>query len=416
MKIRIVSCVFHPEPLASARTSGDIARAMVNSDNVTQVITTFPNRPAGKIYDGFQRRFWTRDRSIGGFEIIRVFSFFSSQSNLFSRLLENFSFGVAGALAVLFLEKPDVIYANTWPIFAQGLLMLACKMRRIPLVLSIQDLYPESLFVQKRGFEKTSRLYRLLHWLDEQIAQKSSFIIVISEKFKEIYIHDRHVPEGKIAVIPNWIDDIKMITTSTSVDIRKIHNIPTDAFLVVYGGNIGAAAGVEQLIEAFHYLPSQENIYLLLAGAGSNLSNCMLLIEKYQLERVIIHSPWLTPDTYTILSTADLCVLPTQGEQSLVSVPSKILSYMLAGRCVLAVASPSSEAARVITDSQAGWVISTNDPISLSGQINDISKIPADELNRRGQAGRSFVLKNFSAREHLSKVIELIVQHGKSRE
>ena len=149
-----------------------------------------------------------------------------------------------------------------------------------------------------------------------------------------------------------------------------------DAFLVVYGGNIGAAAGVENLIDAFKHLLSQENIYLLLAGGGNSLPNCFERIQKYQLTRVKVHSPWYASETYPLLSAADLCILPTQGEQSLVSVPSKLLSYMLAGRCVLALASSESEIARVITNSQSGWVVSAGDATSVADHINNISRLP----------------------------------------
>jgi glycosyltransferase involved in cell wall biosynthesis len=108
--------------------------------------------------------------------------------------------------------------------------------------------------------------------------------------------------------------------------------------------------------------------------------------------------------------------LPTQGEQSLVSVPSKLLTYMMAGRCVLALASPESEIARIVTDSQAGWAIAASDTETLGHCISEISRLPSDERDRRGQAGRSFVLKHFSASENLPKVVELLVHHGKRSE
>jgi glycosyltransferase involved in cell wall biosynthesis len=153
-----------------------------------------------------------------------------------------------------------------------------------------------------------------------------------------------------------------------------------------------------------------------LAGGGNSLPGCLALIQKHQLTRVRVHSPWHQSETYSLLSAADLCILPTQGEQSLVSVPSKLLSYMLAGRCILALASSQSETARVITASQSGWVLSVGDSTSLAGFIRDIARLPLEERNKRGEAGGTFVHKHFSSSENLPKVVGILIQHGNCRE
>lgn len=416
MKVCIVSCVFPPEPLVSAQTSMQIAEELVSLGHQVRVLAPMPSRPWGHDYSQYEGGLSPDQGSRENFEVYRCFSFFSSVSTLFSRFLENISFGVSVFFMLLVLPRVDVVYGNTWPIFAQGLLMLACRLRGIPLVLSVQDLYPESLLAQKRGIEKNSWMFSLLRWLDLQTARNCAGLIVISETFKDVYVHDRGISADKIAVIPNWIDDSQITIDPLRDEIRKMHNVPTDAFLVIYGGNIGTAAGVEMIIDAFQHLNCDEDIYLLLAGAGNSLPNCLALIQKHQLTRVKVHSPWHTSETYALLSAADLCILPTQGEQSLVSVPSKLLSYMLAGRCILALASSQSETARVITDSQSGWVISVSDSTSLANYIGIISKLPPDERNRRGEAGGNFVHKHFSSSKNLPKVVGILIQHGKRNE
>src|SRR5687768_4404561 len=102
MKLFIVSCVFSPEPIVSALTSRDLAQELVNQGHRAQVITTFPNRPAGRLYESYRRRLWSCEHSASGYEILRIFSSFSAESRMVSRFLENFSFGIASALATLF--------------------------------------------------------------------------------------------------------------------------------------------------------------------------------------------------------------------------------------------------------------------------------------------------------------------------
>lgn len=376
------------------------------------VITAFPNRPAGRLFDGYKRRPWTRDNSFTDYRVLRLFSIFSSESGVSSRFLENLSFGIASGLAVLFGKKPDVVYGNTWPIFSQAILAFICKMRRIPLVLSIQDVYPETLAVQGRGGNLYALLHAILRWLDRKTAGSCAGLVVISEQFRQIYLQDRGIPLHKVHLVPNWMDEKKVQTGAQENNIRRLHGIPEEAFLVVYAGNVGFAAGVETVIRAFQNVGSESPLHLLIAGEGSMLEACRRMAGKLGDHRVAFHHPWPVEETSSVLSAADLFVLPTQGSQSLVSVPSKLISYMLASRPVLATAAPGSEVAHVISESGSGWVAAPDEPEELAELMKRISLLPKDELATRGRAGREFALRCYSRDANLNKLIEVLEEGG----
>ncbi|HUH97910.1 MAG TPA: glycosyltransferase family 4 protein, partial [Anaerolineales bacterium] len=326
------------------------------------------------------------------------------------------SFGITSGFTLLMSAKPDIVYANTWPILAQGIISLICHMRGIPLVVSVQDVYPESLLAQNRIRDGHSWIFRLLRWLDALIAGNSSALIVISDQFRELYLRDRKLSPGKVYVVPNWIDEKSFIANRPNNPIRTQHKIPEHAFLAVYGGNIGVAAGVDGAILAFANMRQHFETYLLIAGDGSNFEDCQRLAEASKNSRILFLRPWPAGETLTVLAAADLCLLPTQGEQSLVSVPSKLLSYMLASRPVFAWAVPDSEIARIILESGCGWVIPPGDPEKLSKQIVEIAALPRQELRQRGEAGRDFARRHYSKSANLSKVIEILEKtSGKGR-
>jgi colanic acid biosynthesis glycosyl transferase WcaI len=406
MLVYIISCSFSPESIVSAQTSTQIAEKTTELGHQVRVLAPFPSRPTQKAYPQYKREFLKKEACSQGYEIIRLFSIFSYTSTLWSRFLENVSFGLSVFFVLLFSPHADVVYGNTWPIFAQGLLMLICKLRRMPLALSIQDIYPESLIAQDRTGKGIT--FRFLHWLDIQIAKNCQSLIVISEKFKEVYVQDRGIQEEKIHVIPNWIDPNKASLSHQTTSMRQQHDIPTDAFLVVYGGNIGVAAGVIDVIRAFRYLLKKENIYLLLAGDGSRLSECKRFAEENNLSRVKFHNPWLEQETYAVLETADLLILPTHGKQAYASVPSKLLSYMLSGRCILAIAPLDSDVAEVISSSGAGWVVPPADGQSLAMTIIQISESLPEERSNRGRSGRDYVIRHYSKEENLAKVVKVL--------
>ncbi|MBK9091421.1 MAG: glycosyltransferase family 4 protein [Anaerolineae bacterium] len=406
-----MSSVFPPEPVVSAQTSAQIAKTLAYTNHTVTVITSFPSRPAGKIFPGFFRKLVQRERSESGVEIVRCFSTLSPESRMFSRLLENLSFGLTGGWQVLTMPRPDAIYANTWPIVATGILFMVARLRRIPLVISVQDIYPEALIAQGR-IKQNSVLARLVSWIDGVIARNSAHVIVISERFADIYREQRRVPAERLSLIPNWIDSNQIDINVTGQEYRRSIGIADQDFLVVYGGNVGVAAGVETVIEAMRLLVDTPAICLLIAGSGSQLAVCQQLASTLPGERVLFHSPWAAEETSQVLRAADLLVLPTQHEQSLASVPSKLLSYMLAGRPVLATAVSGSDLADLVTHAQCGWVVETDRPDLLSAQIREIVQLEPGERQRRGANGRRYVLQHFAKDACLPRLLRILEEAG----
>lgn len=407
MHFLVVSCVFPPEPVVSGQTSVHIAEELLQRKHSVTVITSFPNRPEGKLYPGYKQGLFKHYEEPNGLKVIRCFSILSPRSSLISRFLENISFGITSGISILTAKRPAVIYGNTWPIFATGILWLVARIRGIPLIISIQDVYPESLIIQKRIDAKGWRA-RALRWIDKKISQSCYAIVVISENFKNIYLEDRKILEQNLHLIPNWLSEKAISLKEKNNPIRKIHHIPEGAFLVVYGGNIGIAAGVETVLESFRELGEIQNLYLLIAGAGNNLEACQDLAQEIGSGRIIFHTPWLNEETSDVLSAADLLVLPTQGEQSLVSVPSKLIAYMLSARPVIALGLPGSEIARLINCSGCGWVIEPGRPSKLADKIKEVMTLDEKSLLLHGLAGRQYALKNLTSDVNLPRVITLL--------
>jgi colanic acid biosynthesis glycosyl transferase WcaI len=416
MHVIVVSAVFTPEPVVSAQTSAHIAEGLVQRGHRVSVLTSFPNRPAGRLHPGYSRRPFQREGVPQGFEITRCFSMLSPTSSLISRFMENVSFGVTSSWALMLSSVPDVVYANTWPIFALGMLYSVCQLRRIPLVVVVQDVYPESLVAQQR-IEDGGLVARWMRWVDGLIARSAQAVLVLSERFARIYQDERRVASGKVHVIPNWLDENSIVLDAQHVSglsvsglterFRADRGIPPGAFLLAYGGNIGVAAGLEMVIEAFTTLEANECVYLLVAGEGSRLAACQALARACA-GRVVFHTPWPVEETSQLLRSADVLVLPTRGAQSLASVPSKLVAYMLAARPVIALALPDSEVANMVERAGCGWVVEPDRPERLVEKIREVKTLFPDELARRGQAGRKFALQNLSRSIQVPRVLDIL--------
>lgn len=402
MKITIVSSVYPPEPIVSAYTSEMIVQALVEKGYQVHVITGYPNRPKGRIFDGYKRKFFETKKASESLKMTRCFSFFSRNSTIISRSLENISFGVVSSLVLLFNKKPGVVYANTWPLFAQGFVALVCKLKNVPLVFSIQDIYPESLLSQNR-INQDSQIITILRFFDRLITKSADALVVLSDGFAIIYRKTRKIPEHKIHVIPNFLKDNYQNAQITD-SYRESLNISKTAFVFIYGGNIGAAAGLEKVVDVFTTIDN--HCHLLIAGSGSQLEKC----KESALGSSNIHfiSPWPESETQKLLKTGDVALLPTIGEQSLASVPSKLINYMLAAKPILAIALHDSDIAKIIEETGCGWVISPGNYSLLVKTIGKIVETPKDVLVKMGQKGRSYALNHFTDIVCLPKIVGII--------
>src|ERR1700728_2991293 len=148
MKVLIVSAVFPPETTVTAQTSFQIAGELFRRGHQVTVLAPFPSRPDGELFKGYRRSLYHTQNM--GFSVIRCFSFLSRKSTMGSRLLENIGFAITSSIAVLFASRTDIIYMNSWVIFASGLVSAAAWLRGVPVAMRIQNVYPESLSQQKR--------------------------------------------------------------------------------------------------------------------------------------------------------------------------------------------------------------------------------------------------------------------------
>ena len=147
----------------------------------------------------------------------------------------------------------DIIYANTWPIFAMGLSTLAAKLKGFKIILSVQDLYPEVLIAQKR-FPEKSLIVEFLKYLDACIVKSSYHLIVICKSFEDVYIRKRKINKNKVSIVKNWIKNEKIQKLDTSQSRIKLERFINYKFnkndcICIYGGNISSSSGLLEFLD-----------------------------------------------------------------------------------------------------------------------------------------------------------------------
>ena len=241
----------------------------------------------------------------------------------------------------------DVIYlASTPPI--QGMLgAFIKKFRGIPFVYNLQDIFPDSLFNNGLA-NKGGLLWKIGRVIENFTYKNADKIIVISEDFKK-NIMAKGVPEEKIVVVYNWVDQ------NAVVDIPRERNKLFDAygldrskFYVTYNGNIGLSQNLDMLLSVAEEFQSAKvqafhgneicctDIHFVLVGNGAYLDEVKRIIAEKKLENVHLLPFQPYEDISHVFSLGDASLVISKPGTGAASVPSKTWSIMSASRPVLA--------------------------------------------------------------------------------
>ncbi|MEI6809440.1 MAG: glycosyltransferase [bacterium] len=192
--------------------------------------------------------------------------------------------------------------------------------------------------------------------------------------------------------------------------------MPENKFTLLYLGNIGAAAGVELLIKAFHNARLKQ-AQLVIAGDGSARVACVALAERMGAADVLFVSDPDASNVPLLQSLAHVFLLPLRKGNGMTSVPSKLMAYLLSAKPVLATVDTESDTARCILESQCGWVGEPDNAQWLAGKMAEVSGISAEALVMIGMRGREYGLRHFSKAvrvKELGEVVENAVNGRKS--
>ncbi len=393
MRILIVSAVFPPEPVVSGYLSCDIAEGLTEEGHVVTVLCPRPTRPSGyKSYSDGNPDY--------KFRKIVLQSYTHPDSEVIGRMRESCSFGIHCAR---FIDKNyqniDLIYANTWPLFAQYFLVKKAGKFKIPVVMHIQDVYPESVAGKQPAMIKWPVL-AVFRRFDKQNLRKCLKVVAISPAMGNYLIKTRGLDKGRVYVVRNWQDDNKFSVVSAK------SNRNDQDFIFMYLGSINPSAGVETLIHAFAKADLKKT-RLVIAGEGPDKSHCIKVAGQYPLMNIdFTTAP--SDKVSEIQQQADVLLLPLRKGIARTATPSKLTAYMLSGKPIIASVDIDSDTAGCIKEAKCGMVTEPGDIQSLADGMSDLLRTDKRVLEEFGNNGRTFAMAHLSRKVNLEKMISIL--------
>ncbi|MET7424809.1 glycosyltransferase family 4 protein [Dactylosporangium sp. NPDC005555] len=381
MRIGIVSQWFPPEP---AFIPGSLAGELARRGHDVRVLTGFPNYPGGVLYPGFRQRWRHRQRQDG--VTVRRVPLFASHDNSGLRRAANYlSFAASSSAAALpYLRDADVLYVYHPPATAAAAALLVHLARRTPLVLHVQDVWPDAVTASTMAPSGTAG--RLLHGalgtVMRHLYATAAAVVVIAPGLRDLLI-DRGVDPAKVHTSLNWTDEtvFRPAPPAAAGDLVR-----PGRCTVMYAGNLGHFQGLDTAVRAAR-ATDRDGVDLLLVGSGVQETRLRALAADLGTGNVRFAGRRPAAHVAGLHASADFQLVSLRALPLLSAViPSKLPAALACAAPVIV--SAAGDAANIVHDAGAGLVCPPEDTDALAQRFLDAAAMPVDGRRAAGERAR----------------------------
>lgn len=397
----IFPCSYYlPETAASLYITDNIVHACADKGIEVDLYTPSPTRnvPDGSVWE-------REERQMDGKLRIHRFHLYGEGKNPMLRALRYF-LGEFILLHYCMWKKYDVAFVDSTPPI-QGLKMPLIKwLKRKPTIYNVQDIFPDSL-VGTGLTHEGSLIWKIGRMVEKITYRYADKIIVISEDFKK-NIMAKGVPEDKIVVVYNWVDQNKVVDVPREENkLFDAYGLERSKFYITYNGNIGLTQNMDMLLDVAKELQEEyEDIHFVLVGNGAYLDEVKRKVADQQLDNVHLLPFQPYEDISHVFSLGDASLVISKPGVGANSVPSKTWSIMSVSRPVLA-NFDENELKTIIENNHCGIFTKAGDKDAFKESI--LTLYNHRELCKEyGHNGRKFVLDNLTREVGTQKYVDVI--------
>ena len=375
MRILFFSHYYSPEGNAPATRVSALAERWAAAGHEVTVVTCAPNVPNGVVYEGYRNRKMVE--TLHGVKVMRVKTYIAANKGAVKRMLNFVSYFFSALWTALRLPKPDVAVATSPQIFCGYAGVWYKRLRRVPLVMEIRDIWPESMGAVG------ANIPRLAYWVLERIERamyKACVRLVTVGEGYRVRLVEKGVPEDKVSIVMNGTDLSVYKPGPKNEELLEKYGL-TGKFVVSYIGTVGMACGLEVVLEAAEMLdkggaqPSatagadaQERfppkVVFVIVGDGAHRANLEAETKKRGLTNVVFTGRQPKESMPDWINSSDASLVHLKKAELFTTVmPSKI--FESAGCKKPIIMGVDGFAKKLVMDARAGLDMKPEDAESL---------------------------------------------------
>lgn len=283
MHILLITAHFEPEQGAAPVILTRLARALRARGHDLTVLTALPSYPQGRVYDGW-RGAWEVTETSGGLRVIHTWLWATPSPKISRKLVSQVSFALTAALRGLGLPRPDAALVEAQPMFTHLLGAALCRLRGIPYVLDVHDLWPDHLLTVG-ALTAQHPVYRAFRALTDASLRRAAGVICLTPYLTErvrVYTGDA----DKAQTVLSGIDLDRFHPGADAAAFRAKYALGA-ARLVAYIGTLGTAYDFDTMLAAARRLADRRDVKVLLVGTGTQRQRVESQLSRGDLPHVV---------------------------------------------------------------------------------------------------------------------------------
>lgn len=405
MRLLIFSQYFWPETFGI----NSLARALAERGQKLSVLTGKPNYPEGRIFEGYTFSGIQRENH-DGIEVVRVPLIPRGNRSSLRLALNYLSFILSGYILAPFAlrgRRFDIVFVYAPSPLLQALpAIFLAWLKRAPLVVWVQDLWPESLTAT--GFIHNRFMLRVVEIAVRYIYRHSDLILIQSEAFRSP-VSKMTKDARKIRYFPNSADAFFFqhhMEGKESAPSDLVSSIRGN-FSIVFTGNVGTAQSLETIIGAADRLRDHPEICFFVVGGGSRLGWLEAEVQLRKLDNIVLVGRLPFSAMPEVLSAASVLLATLSDEPVFAfTIPSKVQAYLAAGRPIIVCM--NGEGARVLCEARAGIACGAGDSVALAEAVLQMQRLTPQERAQLGENGRRYFAEHYESGKLVEQLIEYL--------
>ncbi|NUT76984.1 glycosyltransferase family 4 protein [Pseudomonas sp. C1C7] len=401
LRILVVTQYFWPENMRI----NDLVRDFTEKGHSVTVLTGLPNYPEGEVYREYLSA-PERFSEYSGAEIFRVpmaargkrsislmlnyLSFFTSASSIGAYKLRGKQFDAIFVYAVS-------------PIMTAIPALVIGRLKKAPVFVWVLDLWPETL--RAVGVIKHPALLSMVGKMVSWIYNRTDYLLLQSNGFFDNVKRycTRNISPERLVYFPSWAEDD---FSSPSSQYSRLLERDGSVFTVVFAGNLGEAQDLPAVLDAAEKLQGKVAVRWVIVGDGRMSEWVGQQVQSRGLSNVLLLGRHPLEEMPALFANADALLVSLKTNDVFEkTIPGKVQAYLASGRPLLGMI--NGEAARVITESGAGFTCASGDASGLAEITMALANTDAMGLKAMGQAGHQYYLNYYSKPILLSRLERL---------
>jgi colanic acid biosynthesis glycosyl transferase WcaI len=406
MKVLILSINYWPEVAGIGAFTTYRAEYLAAAGHDVEVCTTFPYYPEWKVLPGYAGRLAASEER-NGVRILRSYAYIPNPATSLKRVLHEATFITSSMIRAFTRKRPDLLLVVSPPLGLAVNAILLSRFWRIPYVFDVEDMQPDS--AAELGMLPSWAL-RLLYRVEKAAYCHAGLVTTLTRGMRNRIV-DKGIPADKVELLEPRVDDSLFDIEPREGSAFRLRYGLGNKFLVTHSGNMGVKQGLDVIADAAALNSADDSIEFLLVGDGAACGRIQRRVAELDLHNVRFLPLLDAGDFRGLLAASDVCLLTQQKSVCESAFPSKIVTYLSAGRPVIASVNPDCEIAQTILESRAGKIVAPEDGAALLGAIQEFR---GEDLLAYRQNAREYASRRWSSARVLGHLERSLVSAAAS--